>query len=111
MSLTISGKVLQTTLRVMGAAIAQWIRPAPGSSPKHTIYTSYSQILYYIVIVLRKGRKKQKEAGFGPFFLTTLRVHFTSSCKQFYLFIRCRKYTFSITTGRYFQKTQFLEIG
>ena len=30
---------------------------APGSSPKHTIYAFYSQILYYIVIVFRKGQK------------------------------------------------------
>ena len=36
----------------------------PGSSPKHTIYAFYSQILYLIVIVLRKRRKYTKEAIF-----------------------------------------------
>ena len=39
---------------------------APGSSPKHSIYT-FSFIEFVQYLSCEKKENKQKEAGFGPF--------------------------------------------
>ena len=41
---------------------------APGSSPKHTIY-AFSFIVFVLYLSCEKNENKQKEAGFGLFFL------------------------------------------
>ena len=51
-------------LPILGPAIAQWIRlrlPAPGSSPKHTIYAFYIQTFYCICHCVGKGMKINKK--------------------------------------------------
>ena len=46
---------------------------APGLSPKHTIY-AFSFIVFVLYLSFEKNKNKQKEAGFGPFFLKKDRV-------------------------------------